>query len=364
MTSNDLVRGPVVSRRTALGLGLGGAVGLFLAACGARPGGGTAAPTVDVSSLNSTDQALLAEAQKEGTVTLYTSSVPGTVDQIVAALDQLKITVIPQRLNSAQLSQRFSAESTAGQSNADVVMISDPVVLPDWTAKGWLSPVDSQPAWAGWPAQFKDTYYSIVGINPQGIAINTNKVDATDAADWNFLLDPEFQGEILSLDLNNVGGVAFQFWDMIRLNCGDDFLTRFAAQQARLIDSGAAGAQQLAAGGASLFVPCSLTNAMDQTNQGAPVKDLVPANAPVTGAEFAATICSRAPHPAAAKFLFNFLMSEQGQKVLNSDTTATSSPNNTPGCPALPARYVRPRYAEAATPAVQQELIRLLGMGM
>ncbi|MFE7416852.1 extracellular solute-binding protein [Rhodococcus sp. NPDC057529] len=362
MTEHDLHQRLVVSRRTALGWGLGGALGLLVAACSPRGNSDASVPDIDVGGLNSTDQELLAKAQQEGTVTLYTSTPPGILDQVVAALAQLNIAVVPQRLNSSQLSQRFSAEAAVGKANADVVMISDPALVPGWSEKGWLAKVESQPAMAQWPTDFKDPYYSIVAINPEGIGVNTNMVDATSAEDWTFLLDPQFNGNALTLDLKNVGGVAFYFWHMIRETYGDGFLQKFAAQRPRLIDSGPSGAQQLAAGGSSLFLPCSQTNVNDQTSQGAPVRGLLPTNAPIMGAESAAAISSTAPHPNAARFLFSFLMSTQGQQILNTAATGTSSPNATTGCPPLPANYVRPAYAVASTPSVQRELISLLGM--
>jgi iron(III) transport system substrate-binding protein len=352
--TNEYTSGRPLSRRAALrGLGLGGAA-VLLGGCG---GGGSGSGSASTTPLTAHEQELLDAAQNEGTVTLYTSTEQSIIDNLVQAVaDRYDIMLQFQRLNSSQLGQRYTAEAEVGNVVADIALTGDQALGDAFAEKGLLAPISSVPAVAEWPADFTTDFSVILSINPYSMGINTNLVTER-PQDWTFLLDPRWNGQIISVDLNNVGLVAFAAWDMLRREYGDDFLRGVGAQRLRLYDSGPSTVQQLAAGAGAIYVPCSLTQAASMTAQDAPVEGVLPANAPITGVESPAFLSANAPNPNAAKLLLTFLVSPDGQKILNQ---VASSPNNTPGTPALPQRYVRPDFASTA--AAKDELIQLLGM--
>jgi iron(III) transport system substrate-binding protein len=91
-------------------------------------------------------------------------------------------------------------------------------------------------------------------------------------------------------------------------------------------------------------------------NQGAPIKEVTPAR--TTGVETMSAVTAGAPHPNAAKLVLNYMLTPEGQAVLNADSTSPLP--NIPGTRPLPAQYVSPPIAEAAAQADQ--LVSLLGL--
>ncbi|WP_166462885.1 ABC transporter substrate-binding protein [Amycolatopsis acidicola] len=353
MTRNEHNDVSIISRRRALGLGLGGAAAALLAACSAA---GKA--TTPESALSAPEKSLLDAAKKEGQVVVYTSSEQSVVDALTKGFqDRYGVLLQVQRLNSAQLQQRYTAEAQANTFACDAVLSGDPTIADDFAAKGWVSKINGAPAAAQWPAKFLSDNYAIVSINPYTLGINTDLVKESAITDWSMLTDPKWQGKIVTVDLKQVGIVAFPAWDILRQAYGDDFLRKIGTQQLRLFDSGPSSVQQLAAGSGALYYPCSATTAASLSNQGAPVKTLLPGNAPISGAEVAVYMSAKGPHPNAAKLFANYCMITEGQQALNK---VASSPVDAPGAPPLPAKYERPDYQRAKQ--TQKELISLLAM--
>jgi ABC-type Fe3+ transport system substrate-binding protein len=70
-----------------------------------------------------------------------------------------------------------------------------------------------------------------------------------------------------------------------------------------------------------------------------------------------AAISANALHSHAARLFLAFLLTEQGQKLLN---VVGSSPVNTPGTPPLRSGFVKPDFASTA--ANKARIIQLLAM--
>ncbi|MDQ4114696.1 MAG: extracellular solute-binding protein [Actinomycetota bacterium] len=348
-----------INRRAALKLGLGGLAALgvapLLTACGSGDG---AAASVDASSFDATENKLYDAAKKEGgSLVLYTSSNEAIITGLSEAVKKrYGVTLEYQRLNSSELSQRYSAEKQADNLQADVVVTGDPTLADDWATKGWLAKLSAAdvPNLESWPQDYVTDYYAIVSINPYSMAINTTKI-SDPPTDYSFLTTPD--AKLVTVDLANVGLVAFPAWQVLRAEYGDEFLEQVGSQTPVLADSGPSAVQQLASGAAAVYYPCSMTNVHDLKEQGAPVEAVFPSEGPVSGVESPAFISEGAPHPATAKLFYYFLLTDEGQKILNE---ASSSPNNVEGTPELPANYVRPDFAAATKE--KDELISLLGM--
>ncbi|GAA5003793.1 ABC transporter substrate-binding protein [Streptomyces hyderabadensis] len=345
-------RGAGISRRAALGLGLGGMTALLTACQTAKSAELPALPRAD--ALSADQRELLSAARREGTVTLYSSNDPSVVDNIVAAMDHYDIKVDFQRLNSAPLAQRYSAEAQAGKVVADVIVTGDPMFADDAGANGWLAGIGSLPALAEWPARFKTDHYPILSVNPYCLGLNTELTDGT-PREWTYAVDPKWEGQLVMANPATTGTVNLAAWNLLRERYGDDFLRQVGARKPNLFDSATSAMQQVAAGAGAVFMLSSVVSVQAMKKLGAPVAAVVPADAPTTGIESAACVSAKAPHPNAARFLLNFFMTGPGQKILN---PVSSSPADAPGTPALPAKFVRPDYTKAK--ANKSRLLKLL----
>ena len=143
---------------------------------------------------------------------------------------------------------------------------------------------------------------------------------------------------------------------VMRMWYGDDFLKGLAAQNPTWTQSVVPGAQSLASGAAGMQIPAIHAVILSLVNQGAPIKELTPDR--TTGVETMSAVTAGAPHPNAAKLLLNYMLTPQGQALLNADSTSPLP--NIPGTRPLPAQYVSPPIAEAAAQADQ--LVALLGL--
>lgn len=302
---------------------------------------------------------LLAAAKAEGKVVLYT----GSSEPIIIALGEAfqaeyGIQLEYQRLNSSDIGARYAAEAAAGRTIADVVMAGDALLFEEFHSRNWLADLDPAEI-AGldaWPADLRNDYSAVISINAQTMGINTDQVPDAPTK-WEDMLKPEFKGRIITQDLTQVGLVAFAAYDMILTNYGEDFLRAFGQQELILGSGGPASIQQVAAGGAALFFPCSTSQAFSMINQGAPVAAVLPVDQPYTGVVTPFGISKDAPNPNAARLLGSFLLSEKGQQILNTETV---SPNNTPGTAALAPGFVTPDMVSAA--ANKDKIISLLGL--
>ncbi len=335
-----------------------GGVGLsFLAGCGRESGGEQTAGST--TPLTPAEQALAGAAKSEGKLVLYTGSEESIVVSLGKAFQQrYGVALEYQRMNSGEIAARYTAEAQAGRTVADLIMTGDYELFQMFGEKGWLSNVDSGavPGLEAWPAEFKDARTAIVSIVPYTIAINTDQISA-DPKDWQFLIGPQAKGGLVTLDAKRVNLVAIAAWDLMLKQYGDDFLRKVAQQQPRLVDSAPSAVQQLASGGAKAYFPCSRTQAQSMISQGAPIRAVLPANVPYTGVMTQVGMSANAAHPNAARLFIGFLLSAEGQKLLN---VVASSPVGSPGAPPLAPGFVRPDFASTA--ANKAKIIQLLGM--
>jgi iron(III) transport system substrate-binding protein len=137
---------------------------------------------------------------------------------------------------------------------------------------------------------------------------------------------------------------------------GDEFLKGLAAQNPTWTQSVVPGAQSLASGAAGLQIPAIHAVILTLIGQGAPIKELTPDR--TTGVETLAAVTAEAPHPNAARLLLNYVLTPEGQAVLNANSTSPLP--NIPGTMPLPSQYVSPPIADAAAQADQ--LTSLLGL--
>lgn len=302
---------------------------------------------------------LIAAAQAEGKVVMYTGSAEPLVIELGEAFKkEYGIQLEYQRLNSSKVASRFTAETEAGQSVADVLVAGDPLLIDAFHAKGWIADLDpaEMQGLADWPAEFKNGHSAIISLNPHTMGTNTAIVKDLPTK-WEDMLRPDLKGKLITVDLRSVGLVAFGAFDMLLREKGEDFIKALGEQEFQLGSGGPASVQQVAAGAAAMFFPCSTTQAYSMIDQGAPIEAVIPADEPYTGVATPFAISSKSEQPNAARLLCAFMLSEQGQQILNKQTV---SPNSTPGTAELKPGFVMPDMESAEENRLK--IIELMGL--
>jgi iron(III) transport system substrate-binding protein len=315
---------------------------------GRSSGAGKMAPAAEL--------ALIAAARKEGKLHLYT----GTDESVAVNLGKVfqqkyGVALGFERLHAAELELRYPAEMQSGKAVADVLLTGDRMLLKSFQQKGWLARLDTSaiPGLGDWPRHYRDDYGAIVTINPFTIALNTTLM-LEPPNDWNYLLRPELKGKLLTLDLMKVNLEVFVCWNLMRKQYGDEFLKKIS-RQIRFVSTGPEALEQVVSGAGMGWFPCTKTQAETLFAQGKPIKSFLPQGAPCTGVMSPVSISAGAPHPNAARLFTSFMLTPDGQKILND---IASSPNNTPGTAPMPSGFVQPDHAAAA--ANRARIIQLL----
>jgi iron(III) transport system substrate-binding protein len=259
---------------------------------------------------------IVAQAKKEGSVTLYTSQNPLFLQDTVKAFKaRYGITLTINRNVDGVLTQQVGAEESSGKVNADVVVIASlPTVLgfqkaPNLWATNEVGPDLYKRAYNrklfGGPGKA-----NIVGEAILGIGWNTSLYPKT-IKDLPDLLDPSLKGKLGVVKPTSPSLVDWYLW--VESRFGKAFLSKLAAQQPKVYTSSLPMTQAVASGEISVgsFVA---TSALDLKAQGAPINFVVPGgrlhgwNAPWWG-----MVLKKAPHPAAAQLLMDYLVTKEGQ---------------------------------------------------
>jgi iron(III) transport system substrate-binding protein len=320
-------------RRAHLSFAAAAATLLLLAACNkpATPTE-TATPTADPAL-----EALVTAAKAEGELTWYSvpaENIAKAVSDAFTAKYGIKVKYI--RLTSADLSQRYAAEAATGSPAADLFVASYTPFVKDAASKGWTTALASAGI-PGFPGDYPANYLlpadgtAVIQVQPSGLAVNTQQ-GAGSIKDWPDILDPKWKGKIILVD-PRASAAYTPFWNLMIKEYGEDFLTKLKGQNLIVAASSAPATQQLAAGEGAIVMPGVQSIVEDLKSKGAPVAYVQPPAS--TGPEIVPGLSAKAPHPNAAKLFIAYLLSAEGNKVLNS-TPGSVSPRD---ATALPAKY-------------------------
>jgi ABC-type Fe3+ transport system substrate-binding protein len=322
------------------------AVGVATVLCSAASGAHLAKPKPKKKPVPYMTK-LVAAAKKEGTVSWY-SAIPLATDQTIAAAftKRYGIKVEIFNVSTGPLEDKYASERQSGVINADVINVADPIFMNDGASnKHWftlgLKPAN-MPSLAKLPKKyFHANAYANIGIQPIGIAYNKNLVSKPPTT-WSDLLDPAYRGHVLLTDPTLVPAwqAVFKLW----ADTGQPTLASLAATKPKFVSSSNPGAQQVAAGETWINAPTSLTALTALQSQGAPIGFVIP---PVTtGVEMLMALSNPNKHPYAARLFMNWILSPEGQAVVNAGTAAAVLPN-IPGTLKLPSGYRTPDMAGA-----------------
>ena len=261
------------------------------------------------------DQRLLEAAKKEGTLTFYTSMQTPESGPLSAAFEKkYGVKVNLWRATSDQVVQRAITEARGGRNTVDVVETNAPEVEAlgrEGVVAEYFSPhFKDFPDWA-LPAHHK---WTSARANLWVVAFNTNKAKREEIPPtYEGFADPKWRGRIgiESTDQDWMYGV-IRFLGEAR---GMEMFRKLSAMKPDMRLGHALLAELIAAG----EIPVGLTvysgNADSVKKKGAPVDWI--AVEPIVGRPQAVAVAGRAPHPNAALLFTDFVLSPDGQKVLN-----------------------------------------------
>lgn len=223
------------------------------------------------------------------------------------------VTVQVGRFSGASIIARVETEARAGKLAADVIMSGELgiLVLID---KGVMARYRS-PQLAGYPGSFrdKDNFWNVNLLNVLVPAYNTRLVGKDDVPQrLEDLLRPRWTGK-LAMDSQSYywfGALLQQMGE----NAASKLLRGLNEQQLRHIRGRRLLTQLVAAGEYDLAVETNLNAVLSMSQQGAPVW-FAPVKPLYLRPSFL-FMTRTAPHPHAGALLIDYLLSEEGQKIL------------------------------------------------
>ena len=279
---------------------------------------------------------LIAQAKKEGRVTWYTTvSIPESkqfMDMFEKQYPFIKVDLL--RSGSGPLVNRIVTEYAAKNYSADVLHgMSSRGAYTILKQRNILGRYES-PEHKYLPADMKDKagYWASTFQNTFVLAYNTRNVKPADVPrSYDDLLKPMWKGRQIINDTDN-----FEWFDGLLKFWGKEkglaYFRRLAAQD-QIFQRGARGRIQLVAAGEAPLAFGYGPHAQSYVNQGAPIEWV--ALEPVVVIVNTVSLAQRAPHPAAAKLLIDFLFSKTAQMKLRELSRIPSRSDIEPDPPRL-----------------------------
>jgi iron(III) transport system substrate-binding protein len=256
---------------------------------------------------------VVAAAEKEGKVTLYSSQNPVNLEKLKAAFQAKypKIALEFVRGTDAEMNPKVEVENRTGKGIADVHVLTDAGWITTDAASGAYSNKIVGPDFdsAGYERSksvLSDRYF-LTSAAVFAMGWNTDK-QPNGFSDPQSMLKPELEGKI---GITNPAGIA-AYVDMYKFmtkNYGEDFLPKLAALKPRIYPSSLGIAQALTSG--EIVATPVVQPLVKEEASGAPVAWKLPT--PAWGAPWYGHVLKAAPHPNAAQVLADFMVTKAGQ---------------------------------------------------
>lgn len=276
------------------------------------------------------DRAALVEgARKEGKLALATSVSAANFPQFLAAFTKkypfIEATTGLYAAPTGRVMARVDAELQSGNVTVDVLHVANVAPYLDLTRKGHLLQYRS-PELDAYPPEAQDGAGYWVAGRVVGVvmAYNKNFLSADKAPkSWADLLKPEFKGKKMIIQ-NAAAGTQFNQTYMLEKELGLDYLKKLAAQQPVIMATSGQLKDALIRGEALVGATVDHWRAFEPDAIKAGIVPIYPSEGmPLAIAPVA--ILKAAPHPNAAKLFVDFMLSEEGQTLINNQIMATYS---------------------------------------
>jgi iron(III) transport system substrate-binding protein len=273
--------------------------------------------------------ALIEGARKEGKLALATSVSAANFPEFLEAFTKkypfLDATTGLYSAPAGRVMARVDAELQSGNVTMDVLHVANVAPYLDMTRKGQLLQYRS-PELDAYPPEALDGagYWAAGRVVGVIMAYNKNFLPPDKAPkSWADLLKPEFKGKKMIIQ-NAAAGTQFNQTYMLEKELGLDYLKKLAAQQPVIMATSGQLKDALIRGEALVGATVDHWRAFESDAVKAGVVAVYPTEGmPLAIAPVA--ILKAAPHPNAAKLFVDFMLSEEGQTLINNEIMATYS---------------------------------------
>jgi iron(III) transport system substrate-binding protein len=255
---------------------------------------------------------LIAGARKEGKLVIYASAATQQLQMYLAGFNKRYPFLQTEyfRTDKQKLVTRVLLEEQAKQRIADVVHTSviETHILKKRGALSRYVPAES----ASYPSQYKDPegFWTSVYASGTLMGFNTRQVKRGDAPKiYEDLLNPKWKN---SMGIDNT---KVEWFSMLLKLKGRGFMEKLAAQNAQVMAGNTNLLNLLAAGEFGIMAGVYEYSVDNLKTKGAPV-DWIGLE-PVITYTVAASLASQPPHPFAAKLFIEWLLTREGQEVIN-----------------------------------------------
>ena len=265
------------------------------------------------------ERILIEGARKEGKVVLYSAMIENQALRPLKAAFAAKYPFIEAEFWRADTRDLINKTLAEVRSRSVVVDVVEGGGVSQTLLRAGVLQEFTLPGAVNLPKDFVNPYWIAPRVSYFGPAINTRLVSASEAPKtYEDLLDPKWKGKIAWAANTETGG-AMMFISFIRSwmgeKKGEEYLTQLARQDiANLSGSPREVVNKLIAGEYPLALNIFLHHPVISAQKGAPVAPLM--LDPVLGNASVMVLLKSAPNPHAALLLMDFLVSEEGQKVI------------------------------------------------
>ena len=264
---------------------------------------------------------LVAAAEAEGSVTVYSSQGLDQLNALAAAFQEKYpgISVEVVRGTDGDTIPRVETELATNTSGGDlIVMAADAFMQTNAEAGNFVDPTAS-PQLAGLGAYDAEQYmhegnYFEVGAAVLTFAWNTNDVP-DGLTDYDDLLVPELAGGRIAVIDPAIGPAVVDFYLWMEESFGQDYIEALAAQEPRIYPSALPIGEALSSGEVSAAAYAAPVQLVPAAESGAPVDfGISPAGA--WGARYYGAIPKSSDSPNAAALLADFMVTAEGQELV------------------------------------------------
>lgn len=342
------------------------------------------APATAAAALSAEDVAwanVVAQAKKEGKVTVYTWAFTGEMGRAVfnAFEERYGIKVEAVTGQGATLIERIKSEAAAKKYIADTLDTSPTAVLTardmGLTAKGTedLPVLGQKGVWRTDPRFDPEGHILSIGMGFQTPFINTNRIKpGEEPKSFRDLLDPKWKGHKIGIyhpttvpaTLNYV----YNFRD--KYGVDEDFFRQLARQEPRVSPVLREPNFWLVNGEVAMLAMSSDAQMGPFVKEGAPVKPIEFEGGAIVYSVPGIAMVKNAPHPNATRVYLNWLLSPEGQNTYLKARAGTPIRNDVPDFGAEAFRFKASKIivdtygAALNTSRIQREMVVAKLMGI
>jgi iron(III) transport system substrate-binding protein len=287
------------------------------------------------STLSAADPKVIEAAKKEGELGWWSTIAQDQSQKIIDEFMKLYpfIKANYWRSGSVGIHNKVLIEARAGRTSWDVVSQTTPEFIHDLKQRRVIAPYNS-PERRHFSNDLKDQdgYWTGTYALPTGLGFNTQQVKREEVPkSYQDLLNPKWKGKKISVDDESYEFLVglMQAWGR---SAAIDYFKKLAAQEPMVGRGNSQRTQLLAAGEFPLAI--SYTHTVEWSRSQGNSVDWVNLE-PVVIKFDGIMLGSKAPHPNAAKLFIDFILSQQGQALLQSFSRVTLREGTEPNPPRL-----------------------------